>query len=370
MRTARSPRERQSNGLNETQLVSVLEAFYALDRPDDEWLAESLRALSRVTGSPYDYTAFFYDASDVEHPKVGTPCRLEALPPELIGVWGVFQSSITPAFTRATFRSLFVGSLRKTGLNFIQPILAERERHGHGDIFYLNALDPSGIGCTLLFSSRKPNFTLPPKDWALLERMANHLAAACRCRRRLTGTLGGLSDVIRTDRSLTDSAEAIVDERGRVVHAEGAAREETAREQIRAAAAAIDTARSRSRRSDGSDAMDVWHPLTGARWTLIDSFENDGKRYVVARENQAETPTLGTFTDRERQVVVHAALGQTNKEIAYMLGISASTVRVLLARAARRLGARGRRDLLAHPMLRSLGQTGGSDSSRSAHDEP
>jgi DNA-binding NarL/FixJ family response regulator len=102
--------------------------------------------------------------------------------------------------------------------------------------------------------------------------------------------------------------------------------------------------------------VEAWHPLTGARWTLIDSFENDGRRYVVARENQADVPGLGTFTDRERQVVVHAALGQTNKEIAYMLGITDSTVRVLVARAARRLGLRKRRDLLAHPMLKSLGQ--------------
>jgi DNA-binding CsgD family transcriptional regulator len=354
----RAPKDSGRKSLDRGQLVAVLEAFYALDRPDDEWLYESLLALSRVAGRAHDYTAFFYDASDVEHPKVGSPCRLEPLPPELVGVWGVFQSTLTPAFARATFRSLFVGSGRKSALDFMGPILAERERNGHGDIFYLNALDPSGIGCVLLFSARQPNFTLQPNDKALLERMANHLAAACRCRRRLAGTLGGFGEGVRTERPATDSAEAIVDAGGRVVHAEGAARHEAAREQIRVAAAAIDSARHRSRRSDGGEALEAWHPLTGARWTLVDWFESDGRRYVVARENQAEAPDLAAFTDRERQVIVHAALGQTNKEIGYMLGISDSTVRVLMARAARRLGVKTRRELLAHPTLRSLGQKG------------
>lgn len=340
--------------LDEGQLVAVLEAFYALDRSDDDWLSQSLLALSRVSGPAHDYTAFFYDASDVEHPKVSNPCRLGPLPPELTGVWGVFQSTLTPAFARATFRSLFVGSGRQTALDFMGPILAERERHGHGDIFYVNALDPTGIGCALLFSAREPQFKLQSGDKALLERIANHLAAACRCRRRLSRALGGLPGGGAPGKPISDFAEAVVDTEGRVVHAEGAAREEAAREQIRAAAATIEAARSASGRRDGSRALEVWHPLTAARWTLVDSFESDGKRYIVAQENQAEAPDFGAFTDRERQVVVHAALGQTNKEIAYMLGISDSTVRVLVARAARRIGVRTRRDLLAHPMLQSL----------------
>jgi DNA-binding CsgD family transcriptional regulator len=263
---------------------------------------------------------------------------------------------LTPGFARATFRSLFVGSARKTGLDFLGPILAERERNGHGDMFYLNALDPSGIGCMLVLSAHEPEFNLRPGDKALLERMANHLAAACRCRRRLQAVRPSAGSG-PAEEPLTHFAEAIVDGEGRIVHAEGAAREETAREQIRAAAAAIDSARSHSRRRDGIQALETWHPLTAARWTLVDSFESDGRRYVVARENQAGAPDLGAFTDRERQIVVHAALGQTNKEIAYMLGISESTVRVLVARAARRLGTRTRRELLAHPVLRSLQAT-------------
>jgi DNA-binding CsgD family transcriptional regulator len=41
-----------------------------------------------------------------------------------------------------------------------------------------------------------------------------------------------------------------------------------------------------------------------------------------------------------------AKLGHHNKLIAYELGIADSTVRVLITRAARKLGVRGREDLL------------------------
>lgn len=56
--------------------------------------------------------------------------------------------------------------------------------------------------------------------------------------------------------------------------------------------------------------------------------------------------TLDRLSTRERQIIAAASLGKSNKEIACELGLAHATVRVLLARAARKLGATGRRDLL------------------------
>jgi DNA-binding CsgD family transcriptional regulator len=338
--------------LDESQLVGVLETFYDLDMPSDTWLTECLSGLSRVAGVEHDYTGFFYDASDLEQPKLGTPQRLRALPPELRHVWGMFQSALTPAFAEATFRSLFVGSSRASAPEFLGPIVAERERNGHGDIYYLNTLEPSGVGCALLCCVRSPDSSLGPKEQSILRRIANHLTAAYRCRRRAgsdTATLSGA-----TTAESGEIAEAVVDAEGRIVHASGDGRAALAREQIEAAAKNMLVARARAKRTDGYAALELWHPLIAARWTLVDSFESDGRRYVVARENQAQGPQLGPLTGRERQVVLQAALGQSNKEIAYLLGISHSTVRVLIARAARRLGVRTRRELLEHPRLHAL----------------
>jgi DNA-binding CsgD family transcriptional regulator len=137
-----------------------------------------------------------------------------------------------------------------------------------------------------------------------------------------------------------------------VLHAVGPACEPDAQGDLRQAAAARDQAR--RRRNNGPAALERWQPLTGQRWTLVDSFMSSGTRYVVARENRPEVRGLATLTDRERQVVAYLAMGQSNKEAAYALGISDVTVRVLIRRAASKLGVRSRDSLLAHHEVRQL----------------
>jgi DNA-binding CsgD family transcriptional regulator len=76
---------------------------------------------------------------------------------------------------------------------------------------------------------------------------------------------------------------------------------------------------------------------------LVEHMEWAGRRYLVVVERDPSAPSL---TERESQVVEHAASGATNKEIAYDLHITHATVRVLLHRAARKLGVRGRAELI------------------------
>jgi DNA-binding NarL/FixJ family response regulator len=126
-----------------------------------------------------------------------------------------------------------------------------------------------------------------------------------------------------------------------------------ARQRIRAAASSLDSLRTQRRR-EGRGALDAWHPSTNGRWTLVDEFEEGGRRYIVARENEVQACGVERLTNRERQVVLHAALGFTNKEIAHALGISDTTVRVLMSRAAVRLGVRSRDELLALPEVQQM----------------
>ena len=53
------------------------------------------------------------------------------------------------------------------------------------------------------------------------------------------------------------------------------------------------------------------------------------------------------LSEREHQVMTQVHLGHSDKEIAYELGLSVSTVRVLIHRAMQKLGAENRRDALA-----------------------
>ena len=74
--------------------------------------------------------------------------------------------------------------------------------------------------------------------------------------------------------------------------------------------------------------MGVPNPVS-ARWTLVDRYERDGRRYIVAREGAARTRGAAALSERERQVVALASLGRSNKLIAYELGPAHATTRVM-----------------------------------------
>jgi DNA-binding NarL/FixJ family response regulator len=157
--------------------------------------------------------------------------------------------------------------------------------------------------------------------------MARHLAAGNRLRRRLGPRVASDED-----------ADAILSPGGRVEHAGPSARSADARAALRQAVLAMDRARGAERRTDPDGAVRRWRVLADARFTLVDRFESGGRRYLVARENRLDTPRLDRLTAREQQIVGLYRLGSDAKMIAYELGLADATVRVLLSRAARRLG--------------------------------
>jgi DNA-binding CsgD family transcriptional regulator len=141
-------------------------------------------------------------------------------------------------------------------------------------------------------------------------------------------------------------SDAIFSPNGRIQHAEALAKEPGAMDQLRRAVLDLEKARGPRRERQASVDLNAWKGLVDARWSLLDRFETDGKRYIVARENAPLPPGHESLTLRERQVLSYAALGHENKVIAYDLGIAHSTVRVLMARAASKLGATSRSELL------------------------
>ena len=76
------------------------------------------------------------------------------------------------------------------------------------------------------------------------------------------------------------------------------------------------------------------------------------------------SPGPSSFTPRERQVVGYAALGHDNKVIAYDLGIAHSTVKVLMARAAQKLGVGTRAELIAAYLSERASSPGLADGRR------
>jgi DNA-binding CsgD family transcriptional regulator len=168
-------------------------------------------------------------------------------------------------------------------------------------------------------------------------RVAAHLSSAVRLRHALK---------TRDHRQAGAAGEAVLDPEGRVHDASGAARTPAARELLRRAVLALEASRGFLRNADPDASLAARRALVAARWSLLDRVEFDGRRYIVACENPPGAPGPDALSARERQVLGYAKLGHHNKLIAYELGIADSTVRVLLARAAAKLGVRTRRELL------------------------
>lgn len=212
----------------------------------------------------------------------------------------------------------------------MEPILPFFEHIGGSkDAFAVNALDASGRGLWLgapLKTTRK----VADEQVTLFTRFAAHLASGFRLRRK----------------AKKPRASAVLATNGKLLHGETANVVE-ARDDLRAATLAFDRARTKKMRSDVDLATKRWRPLVVAQWSLLDEFDTDGKRFVVAVENGPPTRTpRRELSEREHQVMTQAHLGHSDKVIAYELGLAVSTVRVLLHRAVQKLGAATRKEAL------------------------
>jgi DNA-binding NarL/FixJ family response regulator len=140
---------------------------------------------------------------------------------------------------------------------------------------------------------------------------------------------------------------AVLSANGALLHAKGTAAARH-RDELRHAVTAFDKARTRQARRDVEMATRRWRPLVASSWSLLDEFDTDGKRFVVAVENAPPTRARpGALSEREHHVLTQASLGHSNKEIAYELGLSHATVRVLFHRAARTLRTTTRAETIA-----------------------
>ena len=327
-----------------TCIAEFLEAVYRLDVDDHTWLVEIMRAARAVANRGHAMHGAIYDASDVAALRIETIHAVDV--PDGALEWLVESVKwATPEFVATTFRSQLVDTASASNSPEWHRILRGLHQFGFADSLNVNGADPHGTGAFFVIW-RGDADRIPEGERVVYRRMAHHLAAAYRFRRRLN------EQRQRQTVDLLHSAEAILDASGHVVHAAGAARSKSAQAEL------LQTARDRDdvRASVVSGEVGIrrWRPLTSARWSLVDVFERNGKRYVVAQENESVVPRMDLLTGRERQVVAYLAIGQSTKEAAYALGISDATVRVLLRRAVSKLGVRTRSELLNHPDVRRL----------------
>ncbi len=198
---------------------------------------------------------------------------------------------------------------------------------GAADIFTLMAWTPGQTrGLAAVAPSSKP-CTIPLatiKRWKLV---MSHFAAGYRLRCAL-----------EAEPNLAEAPPdgAVLDPRGKVLHASGDATKRSALAALSTAARAIDRARGRARKR--AEALEGWTPLVTGRWSLVDRFDRDGRRFVVAHVNADHQLDPRALSPRERRVASRLVRGDSQKVIAYELGVSPSTVGNHVANIGRKLG--------------------------------
>jgi len=313
-----------------TDLVGVVESIYDLERDGQAWIDGILERLEPCLCDGSGLFGFDYVVTKAGNLKPGSFASRGC--PTTMGLPDA-ALRIDPEFVRRSYLVVDWGAASQIAGWTESPAGQLARASGVLDNWGINGRNPGGRGFIVLVNRRAPG--LPhPSQRAALSRIALHLAAAHRLRERLR------------EADPTGRAEAVMSPGGKVCHAAGAAKLPDALDALKAGASAMERARGALRRASPNRAIQLWTTLTGARWTLVDHFERDGRRYILAQENESSAPPHAALSPRERQVLANAVLGRSNKEIAYALGIEHSTVRVLLTRASKKLGATNRSSLL------------------------
>lgn len=319
-------------------LVSLLERAYQLDTDDDTWLYEVVAASVGLLQRGMGVFGFFYQTMNRTAWRLGSVANIGA-PPEVPEILRAVAPQSPPEMIHRfywsksciTVHGLLGGG---PGAEFMRSVMMPL---GVKDVLMIKVADPTGVALSLC-APLAENAAVARPTVRLWNRLCVHLAAAHRLRRLLRGL--GSSPVGFS------GAEAVLSPAGHCEHAEGPAQAASARDTLRSAAVHIDRARGSLRRTDPHAALDLWRGLVAGRWSLVDQFDSDGRRYLVARRNDPRTPDPRALTERERQVAHLVALGHSNKLIAYELGVSESSAASHLRRAIAKLGVQGRVQLV------------------------
>ena len=309
--------------------VSLVEACYAFDAPEEEWLTGVARAafsvLQRGLGAGLLHTSGKFEDGTFEIKHwliVGERSVADAFLSVFRHVPPADAAKVQAARGCISVSAAFGGRARHLERADVQALRAEA---GIVDQLIVPLLVSEHESFQLLGNLATP-MAFPPRLRGAMQRVSAHFAAAHRLRAALAKG--------------EQSSEAVLSEDGQLLHAEGGARERPARSALEDAARAINSARGPLRNEAPHEALEIWKGLVDGRWSLVRQQDRDGKRVLMARRNLPELEGPATLTPVERYVVSLVQKGHASKLIAYELGLSPAAVSQNLRTALRKLGIR------------------------------
>ncbi len=317
-----------------SDLVAIVEAAYQLEGTPSDWMRRVVEAVHPTISTGFGTVGFRFRLTH-DPKRRQSHVTLASAPAEYAKLArALIRGRAADQFVRLYSAPFHLAAL-SAAVDRADPDPSHEilRRIGARDFLGVKAIDPTGNGVMIATPTPDARRVTRREDarWA---RVTCHIAAGLRL----------MSAGPR-------SADAILDASARVVHARGRARDADARERLRRAAADRDRARSRRTRHDQDQALELWRGLVDGEWSLVDRFERDGRRFVIARANAPQVRDPRALTPLERRVVAYVALGNSNKLIAYSLGMSESSVGMRLSAALAKLGFENRTALASFVSL-------------------
>ena len=310
-----------------TDWIALVEASYDLDGSDQHWLDNLFDCAEPLLDAGMARVGWTFHCTPTTFKLGSYPTRLPGL---MKGLLRAAHAIAPQAWFDFTYRAGYVVG---TGSDIVVPHLPQvrslpaRLTGGRAkDVFMAGAQSGTALGMAFgvwLKDERSPT-ALERKRWPCVSA---HVGAGLRLRL-----------AARNFRLDAAPVEAVFDAEGKVHDARASAVSTSARELLRDAVRRIDKARTVQGRSDPDSALDTWTGLVDGRWSLVDRFDTDGRRFIVAVKNDPAYPDPRGLTMGEREVGEFVGLGRSTKEIAYILGVSLSAVTNMTAKAQAKVG--------------------------------
>ena len=312
--------------------IRLVEAAYRFDSSLSTWLSRLAAEAGRSFGGSGGAIIGVYETPGRAHVKFGQVVA-DGVGEELSR--SLFVLPPGAAVDRARLAALYYrhafGSISETTGRMIPGYMQVLRSAGVEELAFLNAIELDGRGLVICLPDRARVFSAHARY--VWRRVAAHLVTA----RRLHGALAEAATLSRHG-DATAAAEAILTPTGRIEHATGRARSRRSRLALTEALRRVDAARSRA--TSPARAVELWQGLVDGRWSIAEHFERGGRRYYLAVRNERALAAVHALSPGERQVIAYAARGQSDKLIAYTLGLSVHTVAKLLERARLKLAGR------------------------------
>ncbi|MET0791742.1 MAG: LuxR C-terminal-related transcriptional regulator [Polyangiaceae bacterium] len=326
----------KTNGIRAATAIDIVEAAYRLDGSESEWLATLLGLAAKDLDTGSGVYAFTGNESAPDFAKSPTFAQ-HALSPEFLSRIATLNAEAPNAiFELLKKRLVTCGGLEQVlgrGSPVVRHFRGLMAGAGIADGFCMFAQDARGGSVTLSAPSRDV-LAPAPRVRGVWQRVGLHVVAGLRLRRLLAES--------------ATQRDALLSPAGVIEHAEGAARDDaSARRALANAVRSMEQARLASVRSSPERALELWRGLVAGQWSLVDHWEQDGRRYLAAYSNRTGLRDPRALTTTEQSVLRYLAFGATNKDASYALGLPEKTVSKSVTQILRKLGLKSRVDLAA-----------------------